>query len=64
MQTTLEFPADCDISLEACLLIKQLLVESQSRLDYEGIVRHQFFKTTDWEHLMYGEEGEGSMLLS
>ena len=53
-QTSLQFTAETDISLEARSLIVQLLVESEKRLDYAAIVEHPFFRYTDWEHLAAG----------
>lgn len=48
---TLVFPDDAELSDEAIDIMRKLICDSRSRLDFEGIKRHPFFQGIPWHNL-------------
>jgi len=51
-ERSLSIPTDIRLSPEARDVIYSLICSANKRLDYDGIVRHPFFKGCNWENLM------------
>ena len=54
IQKSLSFPDDVEVSEALRELIKKLLMDKESRLQFRGIKTHPFFSNTNWDNLTTG----------